>query len=69
MKRTDYLNEINHFKHVLSALDAQHRLNGHQYTPSEIQNVRRSLKVLEQLVETGLYDIQVRDTPVMDEVM
>ncbi len=58
MTRTDYLNEINHFKHVLSALDAQHRLNGHQYTPAEIQSVRKSLRVLEQLVEVGLFDIK-----------
>lgn len=57
MTRTDYLDEIAHFKHVLSALDAQHRLNGHQYTPSEIQNVRRALNVLEQLVQTGVYDV------------
>lgn len=58
MTRTDYLNEISRFKHVLSALDAQHRLNGHLYTPSEIQNVRRALTVLEQLVETGVYDVK-----------
>ena len=69
MTRTDYLNEISRFKHVLSALDAQHRLNGHQYTPSDIQNLRKALTMLEQLVETGLYDIQVKDAPVMDEVM
>lgn len=56
MKRTDYLNEISRFKHVLSALDSQHRLNGHQYTPSEIQNVSKALTILEQLVTVGLYD-------------
>lgn len=58
MTRTDYLNEISRFKHVLSALDAQHRLNGHPYTPSEIQNARRAITVLEQLVETGVYDVK-----------
>lgn len=56
MTRTDYLNEITHFKHVLSALDAQHRLNGHAYTSSDIQNVRKALTILEQLVTVGLYD-------------
>lgn len=58
MTRTDYLNEISRFKRVLDALDFQHRLNGHQYTPSEIQSVRKSLRVLEQLVEVGLFDIK-----------
>lgn len=58
MTRTDYINEISRFKSVLSALDAQHRLNGHQYTPSDIQNVRKALTVLEQLVTVGLYDVK-----------
>lgn len=56
MTRTDYLNEIQHFKTILSQLDAQHRANGNAYTPSDIQDVRKALTILEQLVNVGLYD-------------
>ena len=58
MKRTDYIREIEHFQAVLTALDAQHRLNGHLYTPAEIVNVRKPLALLKQLVEVGLYDLK-----------
>lgn len=56
MTRTEYLNEIQHFKTILSQLDAQHRENGNAYTPSDIQDVRKALTILEQLVHVGLYD-------------
>ena len=58
MGRNDYLAEIARFKATLTALDCTHRLNGHQYTPAEILNVRRAIGTLEQLVDVGLYDFK-----------
>jgi hypothetical protein len=58
MTRNDYISEIERFKTVLTALDCTHRLKGNIYTPAEIQAARKALKILEQLIEVGLYDFK-----------
>lgn len=57
MNRSDYKREIERFKAVLTALDATHRLNGHVYTPAEIKNARKAVRMLGQLVDVGAFDL------------
>lgn len=58
MERIDYIKEIERFQVVLTALDSTHRLNGHYFTPVEIQDARRTARMLLQLVEVGTYDLR-----------
>lgn len=58
MTKTNYIQEIQRFRAVLTALDCTHRLNGNIYTPAEIQAARKAIKMVEQLVEIGLYEMR-----------
>jgi len=58
MNREGYIKEVTHFESVLKALDATHRLNGHIYTPAEIQGARKAVRLLKQLIEVGVYDME-----------
>jgi hypothetical protein len=62
MNKQDYMREIGRFNSVLNALDATHRINGHVYTPAEIKNARQAVKMLAQLVEVGLYEMDENKT-------
>lgn len=58
MTRDQYLAEFNRFNEVLRVLDATHRLNGNIYTPAEIQSVRKAVRILDRLVDVGVYDFK-----------
>lgn len=61
MTRDQYLKELANFEQVLTALDLTNRLNGSDFTPSEIKNTRKNVHLLRCLIEVGAYDFWTID--------